>query len=44
MYAWTGILTVNNLYQGLVKFEGTDYSVIKPALADKWDIKQTTAG
>jgi peptide/nickel transport system substrate-binding protein len=44
MYAWTGILTVNNIYQGLVKFEGTDYSAVKPALAEKWDIKETADG
>ena len=39
MYAWTGILIVHNLYQTLVQYEGTDLSVIKPGLAEKWDIK-----
>ena len=39
MYAWTGILVVHNLYQTLVQYEGTDLSVIKPGLAEKWDIK-----
>ena len=44
MYAWTGILTVNNLYQGLVRFEGADYSAVKPALAEKWEVKETADG
>lgn len=44
MYAWTGILTVNNLYQGLVKFEGTDYSELKPALAERWEVAEGDAG
>lgn len=44
MYAWTGILTVNNLYQGLVRFEGADFSAVKPALADKWEVKETADG
>jgi len=39
MYAWTGILIVHTLYQTLVQYEGTDLSVIKPGLAEKWDIK-----
>jgi peptide/nickel transport system substrate-binding protein len=44
MYAWSGILTVNNLYQTLVHFEGTDYSVVKPYLAEKWDIQDGDDG
>ena len=39
MYAWSGILTVHNLYETLVRFEGNDLSTIRPGLAEKWDIK-----
>jgi peptide/nickel transport system substrate-binding protein len=39
MYAWSGILVVHNLYETLVRFEGTDLSTVKPGLAEKWDIK-----
>jgi peptide/nickel transport system substrate-binding protein len=44
MYAWTWIMTVNNLYQGLVKFEVSDYSAVRPALEEKREVAETANG
>jgi peptide/nickel transport system substrate-binding protein len=41
MYAWSGILTLHNLYQSLVLRDGND---LKPGLAEKWDIKESDKG
>ncbi len=38
-YEFTDDLITHNVYETLVKFEGTDLSTIKPGLATSWDIK-----
>jgi peptide/nickel transport system substrate-binding protein len=38
-YEFSGDLIVHNVYETLVRFEGTDLSTLKPGLAQKWDIK-----
>ena len=38
-YEFTGDLLVHQVYETLVRFEGTDLSVLKAGLAEKWDIK-----
>lgn len=43
-YEFTGGLVTDNLYETLVKFEGTDLSTLKPGLAEKWDVKNTAQG
>lgn len=43
-YEFTGGLVTDNLYETLVKFEGTDLSTLKPGLAEKWDVKNTGQG
>jgi len=41
-YEFSGVLLVHNVYETLVRFEGSDLSTVKPALAQKWEI--TDAG
>ena len=41
-YEFSGVLLVHNVYETLVRFEGSDLSTIKPGLAQKWEI--TDAG
>lgn len=38
-YEFSGWLAVHSIYDTLVKFEGKDLTNLKPALAEKWDIK-----
>ncbi|MCL4455536.1 MAG: ABC transporter substrate-binding protein, partial [Deinococcus sp.] len=38
-YEFTGGLVTDNLYETLVKFEGTDLSTLKPGLAEKWKVE-----
>ncbi|MBI4670673.1 MAG: ABC transporter substrate-binding protein [Chloroflexi bacterium] len=38
-YEFSGVVTDHNVYEGLVQFIGSDLANLKPALADKWDIK-----
>lgn len=38
-YEFGTILGVHNIYENLVKFEGTDLTTLKPGLADSWDVK-----
>jgi peptide/nickel transport system substrate-binding protein len=35
-YEYAGSLLTNNLYETLVKFEGTDLSTLKPSIATRW--------
>jgi peptide/nickel transport system substrate-binding protein len=41
-YEFSGVLVVHNVYETLVKFEGSDLSTLKPGLAEKWEV--TDAG
>jgi peptide/nickel transport system substrate-binding protein len=43
-YEFSGDLVVHQLYETLVKFEGADLATLKPGLATKWDIKETSTG
>jgi len=43
-YEFTGGLVADNLYETLVKFEGTDLSTLKPSLAEKWNVQNTAQG
>src|ERR1700687_341443 len=36
---FSGVLLVHNVYDTLVKFEGSDLSNLKPSLATSWDPK-----
>ncbi len=38
-YEYAGSLVTNNLYETLVKFEGTDLSTLKPSIAVRWVTK-----
>ncbi len=38
-YEFSGVLTDHNVYEGLVQFIGSDLANLKPALAEKWDVK-----
>jgi len=38
-YEFSGVLLVHNVYDTLVKFEGSDLSNLKPSLATSWDPK-----
>lgn len=38
-YEFSGVLIDHNVYEGLVQFIGADLANLKPALAEKWDIK-----
>jgi peptide/nickel transport system substrate-binding protein len=38
-YEYAGSLVTNNLYETLVKFEGTDLSTLKPSIAVRWTTK-----
>jgi len=39
LYEFSAVFATHNVYETLVKFEGTDLSTIKPGLATSWDIK-----
>jgi len=39
LYEFSAVFATHNVYETLVKFEGTDLSTIKPSLATSWDIK-----
>ncbi len=39
VYEFSGVLLAHNVYDTLVRFEGTDLSTIKPGLAQSWDTK-----
>ncbi|HKC91966.1 MAG TPA: ABC transporter substrate-binding protein, partial [Candidatus Limnocylindria bacterium] len=41
LYEFSAVFATHNVYETLVKFEGTDLSTIKPGLATSWDIKDT---
>jgi peptide/nickel transport system substrate-binding protein len=43
-YEYAGSLVTNNLYETLVKFEGTDLSTLKPSLATRWSVKDAGDG
>lgn len=38
-YEFSGVLIDHNVYGGLVQFVGSDLANLKPALAQKWDVK-----
>ncbi|HEV8535430.1 MAG TPA: ABC transporter substrate-binding protein [Candidatus Limnocylindria bacterium] len=40
LYEFSGVLLAHNVYETLVRFEGTDLANIKPGLATSWDIKE----
>lgn len=39
-YEFTGGLVTDNLYETLVKFEGSDLSTLKPSLAESWKVER----
>lgn len=41
LYEFSAVFATHNVYETLVRFEGTDLSTIKPGLATSWDIKDT---
>ena len=41
-YEFSGGLVTDNLYETLVKFEGTDLSTLKPGLAESWKVERGT--
>ena len=43
LYEFSAVFATHNVYETLVRFEGTDLSTIKPGLATSWDIKDTGA-
>ena len=43
-YEFSGTLIVDNLYQRLVQFDGTDLSQVVPGLATSWDIADAADG
>ncbi len=43
-YEFSGSLIVDNLYETLVKFEGTDLTEVKPGLAESWEVKAEGGG
>ena len=43
-YEFGGSLITDNLYETLVRFEGTDLSEVKPALAESWTTEQQPDG
>ena len=43
VYEFSGVLLAHNVYDTLVRFEGTDLSTIKPGLATSWDTKDAGA-
>lgn len=38
-YEFSGTLITDNLYETLVRFEGTDLSEVRPALAESWSVE-----
>lgn len=40
-YEFTGGLVTDNLYETLVKFEGTDLATLKPSLATSWKVEKS---
>jgi peptide/nickel transport system substrate-binding protein len=43
-YEFSGSLITDNLYETLVRFEGTDLSAVKPALASSWSVETQADG
>ena len=41
LYEFSAVFATHNVYETLVKFEGTDLTTPKPGLATSWDIKDT---
>lgn len=41
LYEFSAVFATHNVYETLVRFEGTDLSTIKPGLATSWTIKDT---
>ncbi|HEY7624178.1 MAG TPA: ABC transporter substrate-binding protein [Candidatus Limnocylindria bacterium] len=41
LYEFSAVFMTHNVYETLVKFEGTDLATIKPGLATSWEIKDT---
>jgi len=41
LYEFSAVFATHNVYETLVRFEGTDLSTIKPGLATSWDIKDS---
>ncbi len=38
-YEFSGVLLVHQVYDSLVRFEGTDLATVKPDLAQSWEVK-----
>ena len=43
-YEFSGSLITDNLYETLVRFEGTDLSEVQPALAESWTVEELEDG
>ena len=43
-YEFSGSLIVDNLYETLVRFEGTDLTKVKPGLAASWEVAKAQGG
>lgn len=43
-YEFSGSLITDNLYETLVRFEGTDLSEVRPALAESWTVEEQPDG
>src|SRR5436309_15983803 len=39
LYEFSAVFATHNVYETLVKFEGTDLTTPKPGLATSWDVK-----
>ena len=38
VYEFSGVMIADNLYETLVRFEGNDFSTIRPGLAESWKV------
>lgn len=44
IYEFSGSLIGQNIYETLVRFEGTDLAVVRPGLAESWEVTQSAEG
>lgn len=42
VYEFSGVMIADNLYETLVRFEGTDLSTLRPGLAESWKVDRGT--
>jgi peptide/nickel transport system substrate-binding protein len=42
VYEFSGVMIADNLYETLVRFEGNDFSTLRPGLAESWKVDRGT--